>query len=141
MEADGSTETQAPDQTTGTDVRGARPLMERLMVFALDEEVSRLREEPAWREGDRNSMTLAKEADFRVLLTLLREGATLDERRVEGRFSVQILAGRAELRLGDEAAELAAGELATVSPGFAWALEAREETALLTTLAWPPEEP
>ena len=77
-----------PDQTSGSPVREARPLMERLLVFDLPVEIARLREEPTFEGKDRNSMTLAKESDFRVLLTVLRPGAALDEQDGEGRMSV-----------------------------------------------------
>ena len=65
--------------TSGTDTRGSRPLMEDLMVFSLPAEIDALREEDEYKNGDRNSATLAKEVDFRVLLSVLRRGATLDE--------------------------------------------------------------
>lgn len=125
------------DQTSGTDVRGARPLMERLMVFSLGDEIARLREEPAWQSGDRNSVTLAKESDFRVLLTVLRPGAQLEEQDGEGRLSVHLVEGRARLDSDGEEAELAAGDLATIDTDTPWRLEAQSESAVLTTLAWP----
>src|SRR3954447_26290078 len=77
--------------TSGTDSRGSRPLIEDLMVFSLPAEIDALREEDQYKNGDRNSATLAKEVDFRVLLTVLRPDATLDEQDGDARASVHLL--------------------------------------------------
>ena len=133
--------------TSGSDSRGSRPTMERLMVFGLAEELQRLRSESQWTEGDRNSMTLAKEVDFRALLSVLRDGATIDEQDGDARVSLQVIEGRARLHLGGsgqaagaEEAELEAGDLAVVDAGHPWALQAEGNCAVLLTLAWPREK-
>jgi quercetin dioxygenase-like cupin family protein len=114
--------------------------MERLMVFGLAEEVERLRGEHAWQDGDRNSRTLAKDVDFRVLLSVLRGGATLEEGDGDARVSLHLLEGRATLRLEAAEAELNAGELAVVNAGQRWQLRADGDCAMLLTLAWPREK-
>ena len=131
------TDTPQHEQTSGTDVRGSRPLMERLMVFALADEIERLKEEPKWRDGDRNSVMLAKEREFRVLLSVLKPGAVIEEKDGAGRLTLQVLAGAATLRLPDESAELASGELATVEADTPYSVEATTDSALLLTMAWP----
>ena len=123
--------------TSGTDERESRPVMEPLMHFVLGEEVERLRAEEAWRDGDRNSRTLAKDVDFRALLTVLRPGATLDEQHGDARASIQLLEGGATLRVVDESIELVRGQLAVIDAGRPWTLEASSDAAVLLTLAWP----
>ncbi len=129
-----------PDQTSGSPVREARPLMERLLVFDLPAEIARLREEPTFEGKDRNSMTLAKESDFRLLLTVLRPGAALEEQDGEGRMSVQLLDGAATLELPGGTADLRAGQVATVDAGNPWSLRARDDSAVLVTMAAPSRE-
>lgn len=126
--------------TSGSSVRESRPLMERLMVFALEDEVHALHSEQPWQSGDRNSRTLAKDVDFRILLTVLRDGATLTEEDGDARVSVQVLHGKARLEVGDDWAELASGQLAAIDAGPTWRLIADGECAVLTTLAWPGEK-
>lgn len=133
--------TSAYGTTSGTESRGARPLMEGLMIFGLGDEIAGLRAEDPYLDGDRNSVTLAKEVDFRVLLSALHTGATLDEQDGDARASLHILDGEAALRIGDgEAAQLSAGDIAVVDAGRPWSLTARSDCAVLLTLAWPREK-
>ena len=126
--------------TSGTDEREARPMMERLLVYSLADEINQLREEDAWRSGDRNSRTLAKEVDFRVVLSVLHDGAVLHEQDGDARASLHLVEGRAALHLDADEAELEAGELAVVDAGHAWQLRANGDCAVLLTLAWPREK-
>lgn len=126
--------------TSGSDDRGARSLMEQLMVFDLGAEIERLRSEVEWADGDRNSRTLAKEVDFRVLLSLLRRGAELTEADGDARVSIQVVHGAARLTVDDESVDLPAGALAAVDAGPRWQLTATTECAVLLTLAWPREK-
>lgn len=142
-------------QTSGSDSRDSRPTMERLMVFNVAEEIERLRGESPWTDGDRNSVTLAKEIDFRVLLSVLRDGAALEESNGDARVSVQLVEGRASLQVGGrdvlgavgagnlgagDVADLEAGDLATIDAGQPWTIRASGDCALLLTLAWPREK-
>jgi len=127
--------------TSGTDSRGPRPLIEELMVFSLPAEIAALRQEAPYRDGDRNSATLAKEVDFRVLLTVLRNGASLEEHDGEARSSIQVLDGAAGLTVGSEQeADLEVGEVGVIDAGSPWRLRATADCAVLLTLAWPREK-
>lgn len=133
--------TSAYGQTSGSDSRESRPMMEQVLVFGLEQEVAALRQESAWTEGDRNSRMLAKDVDFRVLLSVLRDGAVIDEQDGDARVSIQLLAGSADLEVaGVGRASLATGQLAAVDAGQPWNLAARGECAVLLTFAWPREK-
>lgn len=125
------------ENTSGSSERRTQSLMEPLMVFSLDNEVDSLRDEPPWLDGDRNSRTLAREADFRVLLSTLRAGASLDETDGNARASMHIVDGQARLLVRGRRIELHAGEVAVVDAGQPWVLTAVRDCALLLTLAWP----
>jgi len=124
----------------GSDTREARPMIESLMQFSLELEADSLRLEPEYREGDRNSRTLTKETDLRVLMTVLREGAALDEQDGDARATVQIVDGTATLEIDGEEAHLQPAELAVVDRGHSWILRADSDCAVLLTIAWPPEK-
>ena len=131
---------EVPDQTSGSAIRESRALMEPLLVFDLAQEIERLRGEPLFEGKDRNSMTLAKELDFRVLLTVLRAGAALDEQDGEGRMSVQLLEGAATLELEAGSTALTEGQVATLDAGNPWTLRATSDSAVLLTMAAPDRE-
>ena len=63
------------------------------MVFSLRLEIDLLRNEDQFANGDRNSVTLAKEVDFRAMLSVLRPGATLDEQDGDARASIHVVEG------------------------------------------------
>ena len=126
--------------TSGTDERRSRPMMERLMTYSLPDEIARLRGEQEWRQSGRNSMTLAKDVDFRVVLSVLGDGETLHEEDGDARTSLQLLEGRARLAVDAEETELDQADLAAVDAGNRWQLTAVGECAVLLTLAWPREK-
>jgi len=132
--------TGAYGPTSGTVERESRRLMEPLMSFVLSDELQRLRAEDHWQNGDRNSRTLAKAIDFRVLLSVLRDGAVLQEGDGDARVSIQLLDGRAVVELDHAETQLGAGEMAVVDAGQPWTLRALADCAVLLTLAWPREK-
>jgi hypothetical protein len=48
--------------------------------------------------------------------------------------------GSARVQRGHDEVSLAPGEIAVLEAGSDWSLEADDETAVLTTLAWPEEK-
>jgi quercetin dioxygenase-like cupin family protein len=127
-------------ETSGSEVRESRPLMEQLMVFSLSDEIQSLRSEWQWADNDKNSRTLAKDVDFRALLTVMHSGSTLDEQDGDARASIQMLEGRAEIDVDGQLSELGVGQLAVIDSGRPWVLRATDDCAVLLTLAWPLEK-
>jgi quercetin dioxygenase-like cupin family protein len=126
--------------TSGSRTRESRAMMDRVLVFDLHSEIDRLRSEDQWTDGDRNSMMLAKDVDFRVLLSVLRSGATLDENDGDARTSIQLIGGAARLDCGGQSTELRSGQVAALDKDQPWNLTAVEDSAVLVTLAWPREK-
>lgn len=123
------------DTTSGSDDRESRALRDPLMRFDLAGEIDRLTSEREWNEGDRNSIVLAKDAQQRLLLTVMRAGARVGHELAEGQIAIQVLGGRVIARRDTASAELGDGDLATVAPGGQWAVEAIEDSAILLTIA------
>ena len=87
--------------------------------------------------GGRCAKTLVNEADLRVVLVALRDGARLDEHRAPGPITIPRLAGRLHLRLGGRAVALPAGGLIALERGAPHAVEALEDGAFLLTIGQP----
>jgi quercetin dioxygenase-like cupin family protein len=72
----------------------ARTLDAPLLSFKLKDEIRRLRKEPEWRDGDKNGITLAKNAHLRAVLVTLKRGAHMREHMPEGPTTLSILSGK-----------------------------------------------
>lgn len=107
-----------------------------MLSFDLNAEIEQLRKEDAW-QGGRNSKTLVKHADFRVVLTVLKSGARLHEHRAPGRISVQTVAGHIRMHVEGKVFDLPAGHLLALERGIVHDVEALEDSAFLLTIAWP----
>jgi quercetin dioxygenase-like cupin family protein len=99
------------------------------------EQAERLRQEPAWRSGDRTAITLFKTPTLSLVLLAVKEGARLREHRAEGSLTVQVVSGAVRVDAGGRRVELAPGEVLVLEPGLGHALEAVRESAVLLTIA------
>lgn len=106
--------------------------------FNLSDELRCLREEDSFqRETGRNSKTLAKYPDFRIVLVLMKASSQMKEHHADARISIHTLRGKIRVHLPEEEVELAAGELMALDYGIRHDVEALEESAFLITIAWP----
>lgn len=125
-------------ETAGSQQRQARRLVGPALQFDLSEELASLKEEPSWREGDRNARTLVEEPSYRVVLTALKAGTHVREHRAPGWASIHALAGHLRLRLpNDEMVDLPTGGLLVLEPRLAHDVEALEEGAFLLAVVAP----
>ena len=119
-------------------VRPPGPLGNPMLTFDLNAEIKRLREENAW-QGGRDSKTLVKNQDFRIVLTVLKADALLREHKATGRISVQVLSGHIQMHAQDKVFDLAAGHLLALDRAVPHDVKALEDSAFLLTIAWPEE--
>lgn len=94
-----------------------------------------IRHDGAWSDG-RNSRTLVKHGDFRVVLTAMRAGARLHKHHARGTVLIQVLSGRIQARVLDEVLEVPSGHALSLDPNLEHEIEAVDQSALLITLAW-----
>jgi quercetin dioxygenase-like cupin family protein len=123
-------------QTGGS---GQRPPheMEAPVLVDLNNDIASLRREAAWRDGDRNAVTLTKEGDLRLVLTVMKSGATLHEHRVPGTAAIQAVSGRIRVGMASRDVELGPGQLVTLEANTPHDVEALNEAAFLISIAWP----
>ena len=127
----------SPKQSTGSAaIRSPGPLESPILSFDLNAEIARLRSENAW-QGGRNSKTLVKHPDFRVVLTVLKSKSRLHEHKAAGRISVQAIVGHIRMHVQDKVIDLPAGHMLALERELPHDVEALEDSALLLTIAWP----
>ncbi len=119
-------------------IRAPGPLGSPMLTFNLGAEIKRLREENAW-QGGRDSKTLVKNEDCRIVLTVLQSGALLHEHRASGRISVQTLSGHIQMQVEEKTFDLPAGQLLSLDRALPHDVRALEDSAFLLTIVWPEE--
>ena len=117
-------------------IRSPGSLESSVLSFDINAEIDRLRGENAW-QGGRNSKTLVKHPDFRVVLTVLKSNARLHEHKTAGRISVQAIAGHIRMHVQDNVIDLPAGHILALERALPHDVEALEDSAFLLTIAWP----
>lgn len=123
-------------ETTGTPERPAQHLAGPALSFDLVAEIEQLRREEAWRRGDHNAITLAKEPDLRIVLVAMKDGARLPTHQTPARISVQTLVGGLRLHLPDRTLDVPRGHLLTLEANMPHGVEAQGESAFLLTASW-----
>ena len=116
-------------------VRAPGALENPMLAFDLTAEIEHLRQETGWQAG-RNSKTLVKRADFRVVLTVMQSGARLHEHKAPGPISVQTVAGHIRMHAGKKLFDLPVGNLLSLERDIAHDVEALEDSAFLLTIGW-----
>lgn len=112
-----------------------RPLQGSLQSFDLESEASRLREEEAWREGKRNSITLRKGEGMNVVLLVMKAGDGLEEHSAPGPFSLSVQQGHIRFGTTEDSLEADAGTLLTCDAGVHHTVEALDDAVCLLTVA------
>ena len=114
----------------------APPLASPFLEFDLTAEVEQLHREATWQRG-RNTRTLMKYDDFRVVLTALQAKTRVPLHKTDGRISVHVLSGHIRLSAFGRTFDLLPGSLLALDPGARHDIEALAESAYLLTIAWP----
>ena len=79
--------------------RATEPTEGPSLTFDLAEQIASLRQEPYWQSG-RNSKTIVKYPDFRIVLTAIKANTTIHEHHSAGRISVQTVEGHIQMHAG-----------------------------------------
>jgi quercetin dioxygenase-like cupin family protein len=108
-----------------------------LMNFNLSREIEQLHQEDSWLRTGRNSKTLVKQPDLRIVLVALKTGKQLEEHEADARISIQTLNGHVTVQLTDQTVDLPAGQLLALDRGLRHDVVALKESAFLLTISWP----
>jgi quercetin dioxygenase-like cupin family protein len=107
------------------------------LKFDLSGELLELRRKDSFcRETGRSSKTLAKHADFRIVLVLMKSDTQMTQHQAEGRISIYQLSGNIRVYLPNQTFTLATGELLVLDGGVLHDIEALEESSFLLTISW-----
>jgi quercetin dioxygenase-like cupin family protein len=94
-----------------------------------------LRTEDAYDRDRHTARTLVREPAMRVVLVVMKAGATIAQHRSHDTALIHALAGHLRLCLPDRTVDLPAGQLLVIPPDLAHDVEAVVESRFLITLA------
>lgn len=101
----------------------------------LAQEIERLWQEPRW-QGGRNSKTLVKHPDLRIVLTAIQANHYVHEHHAAGSISVHTLAGHIRLHVPGRTLDLPAGRMVSLEQALRHDVESLEDSTYLLTIAW-----
>lgn len=105
-----------------------------MTIFDLGALASELRTEDAYLREGHTARTLAREADVRLVLVVMKAGAHIAEHHANETASVHALSGHVRLRLPAGVADVPAGRLLLLERGLPHDVEAVLDSAFLLTL-------
>lgn len=123
------------NQATEARPEGDRLLDAQLVDIDLNSFRKQIKEEQAWKDGDRNAITLFKSDGIRLVLIALHVGAEMKTHIAPGIISVQVLEG--EITFGTElkTTKLTEGQMITLHKGVPHSVFANKESTFLLTLS------
>ena len=89
-----------------------------------------------WQTFGRNSKTLVKQPDLRLVLSALRRGVHIAEHTTRARICVHTLEGHVRMHVGSSAFDLPKGHVVALDWGMPRYIEALDDSAFLMTLTW-----
>src|SRR5512143_2921077 len=98
------------DPTDRGAARATEPTEGPYLSFDLLQQTEELRRESYWQSG-RNSKTLAKYPDFRIVLNAIQKNTRIAEHHADGRISVQTVSGHIRMRAGGQEFDLPLGHM------------------------------
>lgn len=113
---------------------GDRVLDAVLVKVDLEEKLEQIRKETAWKEGDRNAITVFKNEIVSMVLISLHAGAELKPHKAPGLINVQVLDGEISFSADNQVFEMKKGQLITLRKDIPHSIVALEESAFLLTL-------
>jgi quercetin dioxygenase-like cupin family protein len=123
-------------QNESTDLRpeGGRVLDAPLVNINLIDFIKTIKEEPAWKNKDRNAITVYKTNGLRVVLMAMRKEAVLARHTADGILSLQVLEGKINFTTDDKSVILEEGQMIALHKGLPHGVTAIKESVFLLTL-------
>lgn len=124
-------ENKSKDSTPESERNLNTPLAE----MNLNEFITQIKSAPAWKNSDRNSVTLYKSESMRIVLFGMRGNAVLAPHKANGVISVQVLEGKIEFTAGQQTAQLEKNQMIALGENIMHSVRAVTESFFLLTVA------
>ena len=123
------------NEATNQRPEGERLLSAPLVEMDLNKLMDQVRNESTWKGSDRNSITIYKSDQMRIVLIGLHEGAEMKTHSANGIISVQVLHGKIHFTAEQQKATLTKGQMIALQEKIPHSVLAGEESFFLLTLS------
>ena len=114
---------------------GDRAMDATLVTIDLPLFIKRIKQEPTWKDSDRNAITVFKTNGMRLVLIALHAGAEMKTHTADGIISIQVIEGKMKCNADNQSVELNTGQMLALHKGIPYSsVLAIEETIFLLTL-------
>ena len=120
--------------------QGERVVDAALVTIDLSNFTKQIKEEKAWKDSDRNAITVFKTDGMRIVLIALHKDAEMKKHTADGIISVQVMEGQILFTTEEQSVELGKGEMLALHKSIPHRVLATEETIFLLTLTTTLEE-
>lgn len=113
---------------------GDRLLDASMVSIDLPSFIEQIRQEPTWKDSDRNAITVFKTNGMRIVLIALHAGAEMIKHTAGGIISIQVLEGQIKITTDLQSVELGQGQMLALHKRIPHCVLAINETIFLLTL-------
>lgn len=121
------------NEATHNRPQGDRVLDAPYVLADLDERIDQLKREDAWKNGDRNGITLVKNEKMTIVLTCLRKDAKIRDSQLDGILTIEVLEGKITLTTEADRLEIKERGLITLRANISHSIVAEKKSTLLLT--------
>ena len=127
--------TEKHNDATRNRPSGDRVIDAASLKIDLNARIREIKNEDAWQKNDRNSITVFKTDDMRVVLGGLHKGAELLPHKADGIMTLQILEGNLEITTDELTESMDSGHMIAIHKGCNYRVTANEESIFLLTIS------
>ena len=110
---------------------GPRDIDAPFLFIDIPEMIGQLKSEKAWQTNDRNGITVFKTPGHTIVLSVLHQGASLEENKVKGFLTIQVIEGNIEVTVGDQKTSLTEKGLLCLHPEVTHNIAATSDAVIL----------
>jgi quercetin dioxygenase-like cupin family protein len=113
---------------------GDREIDSPVLLIDIPDLIEQLKDENAWKENDRNSITVFKTGKMRIVLVTLHKDATMKTERPENIFSLQVLKGKVKVTTEFTSTEVEKEKIVALHEQIQYSITALKKSMFLLTI-------
>jgi quercetin dioxygenase-like cupin family protein len=121
------------NEVTGHRPQGGHIIDAPLVAIDLPSFNKIIRNEKAWKDSDRNAITIFKSSGMRIVLIALHKDAEMIKHTAAGMISIQVLEGEMSFKTDEHSIDLVGGQMLVLHEGISHSVLAKQETTFLLT--------